>query len=169
MPRITRKKSADSALLSSADVPSDAGHQAFMERAIGLAERAAASGEVPVGAVVVLEGVVIGSGFNQPIASHDPSAHAEILALREAAASAGNYRLVDAVVYVTLEPCAMCLAALEHARVAQVVYGCAESKFGAIESAAAPDVSARFITVSGVLAKECSEIMTRFFEQRRRS
>jgi tRNA(adenine34) deaminase len=101
-----------------------------MRLAMALAEQAAQAGEVPVGAVVVKDGVVIGRGSNAPIAKHDPSAHAEILALREAAQHLGNYRLVDCTLYVTLEPCAMCSGAIQHARIARLVFGAKDSKTG---------------------------------------
>jgi tRNA(adenine34) deaminase len=109
-------------------------HETFMREALALARASAAAGEVPVGAVVVLDGDVIGRGRNQPIGAHDPTAHAEVLALRDAAARVGNYRLPGATLYVTLEPCLMCVGALAHARVATVVYGATEPKAGAMES-----------------------------------
>jgi tRNA(adenine34) deaminase len=109
-------------------------HELFMRRALVLAGEAAQSGEVPVGAVVVVDGAIVGEGFNQPIASHDPTAHAEIVALRAAAQALGNYRLTGATLYVTVEPCLMCVGALVHARIGVVVYGAAEPKAGAIES-----------------------------------
>ena len=105
-----------------------------MRRALVLAGEAAQAGEVPVGAVVVVDGAIVGEGFNQPIAAHDPTAHAEIVALRAAAQALGNYRLTGATLYVTVEPCLMCVGALVHARISVVVYGAAEPKAGAIES-----------------------------------
>src|SRR5690554_300266 len=107
-------------------------HEHWMRQALALAARAEEQGEVPVGAVLVREGGVLGEGFNQPISSHDPTAHAEITALRDAARRAGNYRLPDSTLYVTIEPCAMCCGALVHARVAKVVFGAREPKAGAV-------------------------------------
>ena len=107
----------------------------FMRAALDLAREASARGEVPVGAVVVLSGAIAGRGFNQPIGTHDPTAHAEIVALRDAACGVGNYRLTGATLYVTIEPCQMCVGAMIHARVGRVVYGAREPKAGAIESA----------------------------------
>src|SRR6185503_12408877 len=113
----------------------DAGQSViFMREALRLAAEAAAAGEVPVGAVVVKEGRVIGRGFNRPISSADPTAHAEIVALREAAAAEGNYRLPGCELYVTLEPCAMCVGAMVHARIARIVYGARDPKTGACGS-----------------------------------
>ncbi|MHC3973888.1 nucleoside deaminase, partial [Pseudomonas aeruginosa] len=106
----------------------------FMREALAEAEKAAALGEVPVGAVLVREGEIIGRGFNRPISSHDPSAHAEMLAIRMAAAEAGNYRLPGSTLYVTLEPCSMCSGLLVHARIQRLVYGTVEPKSGAVES-----------------------------------
>ena len=105
-----------------------------MRAALELARTASRHGEVPVGAVVVKDGVIVGEGFNQPIGAHDPTAHAEIVAIRDAAARAGNYRLSGATLYVTVEPCLMCVGALVHARIGTLVYGAAEPKAGAIES-----------------------------------
>src|SRR6187397_3423747 len=110
------------------------GHERFMQAALGLAGEAALAGEVPVGAVVVADGEVIGRGFNRPISTHDPTAHAEIVALREAAAASGNYRLTGAALYVTVEPCLMCVGAMVHARIGTLVYGAPEPKAGAIAS-----------------------------------
>jgi tRNA(adenine34) deaminase len=143
-----------------------------MRRALDLAERAAAEGEVPVGAVLVRDGEIIGEGWNCPIGTHDPSAHAEIQALRDAGARVGNYRLPDTTLYVTLEPCPMCAAALVHARVRRVVYGAADPKGGACGSVfdLLPS-DARFnhaTQVTGrVLAEECSERLRAFFRERR--
>ena len=142
-----------------------------MRAALELAGEAAALGEVPVGAVVVKDGEIIGRGFNRPISSADPTAHAEIVALREAAARAGNYRLPGCDLYVTLEPCAMCVGAMVHARVARVVYGAADPKTGACGSIVdLPALSTfnhhgRF--EGGVLERECGEILKRFFAERR--
>src|SRR4051812_24074269 len=109
-------------------------HAHFMRQALALAEEAARAGEVPVGAVIVKNDAVIGRGFNRPITSHDPTAHAEIVALRDAADRAANYRLPGATLYVTIEPCLMCVGAIVHARIATVVFGAAEPKAGAMES-----------------------------------
>lgn len=146
-------------------------HETFMREALALARASAAAGEVPVGAVVVLDGDVIGRGRNQPIGAHDPTAHAEVLALRDAAARVGNYRLPGATLYVTLEPCLMCVGALAHARVATVVYGATEPKAGAMESTQRahehPALNHRMTVVSGVLAAECREVLQAFFRDRR--
>src|SRR5918996_266676 len=109
-------------------------HDAFMRLALDEARKALDAGEVPVGAVVVIDGAIAGEGFNQPISASDPTAHAEIVALRAAAQGIGNYRLIGAVVYATIEPCQMCVGAMVHARVARLVYGTAEPKAGAVES-----------------------------------
>jgi tRNA(adenine34) deaminase len=143
----------------------------FMREALALAADAAALGEVPVGAVVVKDGVVIGRGFNQPITSNDPTTHAEIVALRDAAKALGNYRLVDCTLYVTLEPCAMCVGAMLHARLARVVWGAPEPKSGACGSVvnlpAEPKLNHHAEFVGGVLAAESGEILKAFFRQRR--
>ena len=143
----------------------------WMQYALALAERAAEAGEVPVGAVVVLDNEVIGEGWNQPISSHDPTAHAEVLALRDAAQKVGNYRLVDADLYVTIEPCTMCAGAMVHARVRRVVYGAAELKSGAAESNGQlleqPWMNHRVEVTAGVLGDQCSERISLFFKQRR--
>jgi tRNA(adenine34) deaminase len=146
-------------------------HLSFMRSALALADEAAANGEVPVGAVVVLNGEVIGRGRNQPIASHDPTAHAEIVALRDAAGRIRNYRLTGATMYVTIEPCVMCVGAMVHARVGTVVYGATEPKAGALESTQRahehPSLNHRMVTVSGVLARECGDRVRKFFQERR--
>ncbi len=146
-------------------------HDNWMREALILAGEAAAAGEVPVGAVVVRDGRVIGRGRNGPVGSHDPTAHAEIAALRDAAASVGNYRLSGATLYVTLEPCVMCVGALVHARVQTVVYGATEPKSGAMESTQRahehPALNHQIRVVSGVLAAECREVLQAFFRQRR--
>ena len=146
-------------------------HETFMREALALADEARLAGEVPVGAVVVAGGTVVGRGFNQPIGRHDPTAHAEIVALRAAASATGNYRLGDATIYVTVEPCLMCVGAMIHARIATLVFGTTEPKAGAIESTQRahehPALNHRLLVVSGVLAAECREVMQRFFEQRR--
>jgi tRNA(adenine34) deaminase len=142
-----------------------------MRSALALALRAERSGEVPVGAVVVHRQAIIGEGWNQPIARHDPCAHAEILALRAAAAALGNYRLESATLYVTLEPCAMCTGALVNARVARVVFGAWDPKAGACGSVfdlpREPKLTHRLDVFGGVLRDECSEVLQRFFRARR--
>ena len=142
-----------------------------MRLALQLAEQAAEAGEVPVGAVVVLDGKVIGQGANAPITGLDPTAHAEVLAIRDAAQKIGNYRLSGATLYVTVEPCSMCAGAIVHSRVARVVYGCTEPKAGVVESAEAffskPFLNHVTTTEGGVLADECSAVMTAFFALRR--
>lgn len=142
-----------------------------MRAALELGREARRQGEVPVGAIVVLDGVVIGEGFNQPIGTHDPTAHAEIVALRDAAKRIGNYRLVGAAVYVTIEPCQMCVGAMIHARIARVVYGTREPKAGAIESAMRahehPSLNHRLEATGGVLESECRALIQEFFADRR--
>jgi tRNA(adenine34) deaminase len=133
--------------------------QAFMRRALELARRAEEEGEVPVGAVVVLDGEVIGEGWNRPIAARDPTAHAEIQALRAAAAASQNYRLTGATLYVTLEPCAMCVGAMFHARVARAVYGATDPKKLVLKNPVQLE--------GGVLAEECGALLTGFFASRR--
>src|SRR5262249_27830371 len=147
------------------------GDEAFMRVALELAQEAANAGEVPVGAVVVRDGEIIGRGFNAPIGQHDPSAHAEIRAMRDAAARTGNYRLVDCRLYVTLEPCAMCAGAIMHARIARVVYGARDPKTGAAGSVvnlfAEPRLNHHCEVDGGLLADECGALLSRFFSERR--
>jgi len=142
-----------------------------MRRALELARRGAALGEVPVGAVVVCAGEVVGEGFNQPITSRDPTAHAEVVAMRAAASRLGNYRLVDCVMYVTLEPCLMCCGALVHARVREVVFGADEPKAGSVRSRLQalelPHLNYRVTARGGVLKEECSRLLSDFFRSRR--
>jgi tRNA(adenine34) deaminase len=137
-------------------------------REAAAAERA---GEVPVGAVVVRAGQIIGRGRNRPIATHDPSAHAEIVALRAAGAAAGNYRLVDAELFVTVEPCLMCVGAIIQARLQRVVFGCADAKAGALGSVVDfshhPGLNHRFAVQAGVCEAEARELLQRFFRARR--
>jgi len=144
---------------------------AYMRRALELARHAEEAGEVPVGALVVLNDEIIGEGWNQPIVAHDPTAHAEIVALRAAAARMRNYRLSDAELYVTLEPCAMCAGAMVHARITRVVYGAADPKSGAAGSVfnllESSIQNHRAQITRGVLAEECGEILRKFFEARR--
>jgi len=136
-----------------------------------LARAAGAAGEVPVGAVVVVAGEVVGRGANQPIRTHDATAHAEIVALRDASARLGNYRLAGATMYVTVEPCAMCVGALVHARVSTVVFGATEPRAGAMESTQRahehPALNHRMTVMSGVRAAECRALMQSFFAARR--
>ena len=144
---------------------------AYMRRALELARHAEEAGEVPVGALVVLNDEIIGEGWNQPIVTHDPTAHAEIVALRAAAARMKNYRIPDAVLYVTLEPCAMCAGAMVHARMARVVYGAADPKSGAAGSVfnllESSTLNHRAQVTRGVLAEECGEMLRKFFAARR--
>jgi tRNA(adenine34) deaminase len=143
----------------------------YMRLAIELAQQAATAGEVPVGAIVVKDGVVIGSGGNSPIDTHDPTAHAEIIALRNAAKNMGNYRLVGCSLYVTLEPCAMCTGAIQHARIARLIFGASDPKTGACGSVvnlmAEPKLNHHTEMFSGVLAQKCSAMLSEFFKQRR--
>lgn len=155
--------------MHSAGVDSD--DDSFLLQALELAREAARAGEVPVGAVVVLGGVVVGRGRNSPIALHDPTAHAEILALREAAASIHNYRLEGATLYTTLEPCVMCAGALVAARVARLVFGSRDLRFGGVRSkfllADSALLNHRLEVTEGVRGAECAELMRGFFESRR--
>jgi tRNA(adenine34) deaminase len=143
----------------------------FMRAAIGQAAMAGAAGEVPVGAVVVVEGEIVGAGYNQPISARDPSAHAEIMALRDAARHQDNYRLPGSTLYVTLEPCAMCSGAIMHARVARVVFGARDPKTGAVGSVvnlfAEDRLNHHARVVGGVLAEECGALLSAFFAGRR--
>ncbi|MBT2987711.1 MAG: tRNA adenosine(34) deaminase TadA [Candidatus Thiodiazotropha sp. (ex Ctena orbiculata)] len=144
----------------------------FMQQALLLAERAESQGEVPVGAVVVLDDQIVGEGWNQPIGRQDPTAHAEIVALRDAAARLGNYRLPDSTLYVTLEPCPMCAGAIVHARVARVVYGANDPKGGAAGSLfdllPTDDRFNHAVTVKGgVLQQRATELLKAFFRRKR--
>lgn len=143
----------------------------FMSRALGLAQQAAAVGEVPVGAVVVKDGEVIGEGYNQPITSCDPTGHAEIIALRNAATALGNYRLSGCDLYVTIEPCTMCVGAMVHARIGKIIFGAREPRAGALESQLRlMDESHYNHSIDwqgGVLAEECGAIMSDFFRAKR--
>ncbi len=143
----------------------------FMRAALELARQAEQAGEVPVGAVVVKNGEIIGRGSNAPIGLHDPSAHAEMLALRDAAQHVGNYRLVDCELYVTLEPCLMCVGAMFHARIARVVYGASDPKTGAAGSVMNLFEEQRLnhhaMVQGGVLAEECGKVLSHFFAARR--
>ena len=130
-----------------------------MRRALELAQRAQAEGEVPIGAVVVMDGEITGEGWNRPIAAHDPTAHAEIQAMRAAAAKVGNYRLTGATLYVTLEPCEMCVGAMFHARIARAVYGAKDPKKLVLKNQVRIE--------GGVMAEECGAILSSFFAARR--
>ena len=146
-------------------------YDAWMAAALEEAARARDAGEVPIGAVVVLDGAIVGRGFNQPITSGDPTAHAEIVAIRQAARDLGNYRLTGACLCVTIEPCLMCVGALVHARIGTLVYGAAEPRTGAVVSTVRgselPGHNHRFEVVSGVREAECRELMQVFFKVRR--
>jgi tRNA(adenine34) deaminase len=143
----------------------------FMREALALARAGAHGGEVPVGAVVVMNGEIAGRGSNAPIARNDPTAHAEILALREAAERTGNYRLDNATIYCTLEPCAMCAGALVHARIRRLVFGARDLRFGGVRSkfqiADSEMLNHRVEVEEGVLGAECVELLRGFFEARR--
>jgi len=145
----------------------------LMAAALDEARRARDAGEVPIGAVVAVADRIVGRGFNQPIGSGDPTAHAEIVAIREAARTVGNYRLTDAILCVTIEPCLMCVGAMVHARVGTLVYGAAEPKSGAVASAVRggelPGLNHRFEMVTGVREDECRALMQAFFRERRSS
>jgi tRNA(adenine34) deaminase len=150
----------------------DAGDDArFMRIALEAAAEAGARGEVPVGAVVVADGAVVGQGFNAPIATHDPSAHAEIAALRDAAARLGNYRLPGCDLYVTLEPCAMCAGAIMQARIRRLVFGAPDPKTGAcggvVNLFAEPRLNHHTLVTGGTLAEECGALLKQFFAGRR--
>jgi tRNA(adenine34) deaminase len=145
-------------------------HQ-FMQQALEQAGLAAVAGEVPVGAVIVRNGEVIARAFNKPITNHDPSAHAEMLALRQAALSAENYRLPDTTLYVTLEPCTMCAGAMLHARIDRIVYGAADPKTGAAGSVldvfSSKQINHQTVIEGGVMAQECGQLLRDFFKERR--
>jgi len=146
-------------------------HDTHMRAALDEARRAFDAGEVPVGAVVVLNGEIVGRGFNQPIGAKDPTAHAEVVALRAAARFVGNYRLVGATLYVTIEPCLMCVGAMVHARVGTLVFGALEPKAGAIVSSCQahelPSLNHRIEVVGGVLEEDCRAVIQEFFQSRR--
>ena len=143
----------------------------FMREALAEAARAEAAGEVPIGAVLVRDETIVARGFNHPISGMDPTAHAEVAVLRQAAAALGNYRLIDTTLYVTLEPCLMCVGALVHARVARVVFGAREPKTGAlgstIDALAISGLNHRFDVTTGVLEEDCRAIVQAFFRLRR--
>jgi tRNA(adenine34) deaminase len=145
---------------------------AFMRAALDLAIQAEACGEVPVGAIVVKDGAIVGRGYNHPISAHDPTAHAEIIAMRDAAQRLQNYRLGGCELYVTLEPCAMCAGAMLHSRIARVIYGASDPKTGACGSVldlfAEPRLNHHAQVTSGVLANDAGSLLQRFFLARRR-
>ena len=143
----------------------------WMQHALGLARHAEAEGEVPVGAVLVRDDRLLAEGWNRPIGSHDPSAHAEVVCLRAAGAAAGNYRLAGSTLYVTLEPCLMCVGAMVHARIERLVYGADDPKSGAVQTVCRalelPGLNHRIEVQGGVLARECGDILREFFRRRR--
>lgn len=151
--------------------PEDTSDARWMSHALELARTAGAAGEVPVGAVLVRGDKIVGEGWNRPVSSHDPTAHAEIVALRQAGERLGNYRLVDTILYVTLEPCVMCAGALVHARVARVVYGAPDPKTGAaggvFDTLIDPRHNHRVDVTAGVLAEESAGLLRQFFRARR--
>lgn len=144
----------------------------WMQVALELAAKAARQDEVPVGAVVVRDNQIVGRGFNQPIGRHDPTAHAEIMALRDAASTLGNYRLPGCTLVVTVEPCTMCAGAIVHARIAQLIFGAREPRAGAVCSSAQvldnSGLNHKVTVVEGVLEKECKALMSAFFKERRK-
>jgi tRNA(adenine34) deaminase len=146
-------------------------HDELMAEALAQARWALTMGEVPIGAVVALNGEIVGRGFNHPIGAIDPTAHAEIAAMREAATRLGNYRLTGATLCVTIEPCLMCVGAMVHARIGALVYGAAEPKSGAIVSTVGavelPGLNHRFQVASGVREEECRSLLVEFFKERR--
>ncbi len=161
-------------LASDSDTPStpqQLADLACMRHALALAQRAAGEGEVPVGAVLVVNSEVIAEGWNRPITLHDPSAHAEMMALRAGAAALGNYRLAGSTLYVTLEPCVMCAGAIIHARVARLVFGARDPKAGAVESVydviARPRLNHVVVWSGGVMETECGALLRDFFRARR--
>lgn len=145
--------------------------QYWMQKAIALAERAKQAAEVPVGAVLVLNDEIIAEGYNCPIATHDPTAHAEIVTLRKGAGAINNYRLVNAALYVTLEPCMMCAGAIVHSRIKRLIYGAADPKAGAIKSMSQSldyaFLNHRVEHAGGILADQCSTLLSEFFRERR--
>lgn len=153
------------------EITDETNHEYWMRQALLLAQEAERRDEVPVGAVVVKDNRIVGRGYNQPISAGDPTAHAEIMALRNAAANLGNYRLPGCTLYVTIEPCTMCAGAMVHARIKQLVYGASEPKSGAIVSNTrlleAAHFNHRIDQVGGVLAAECATLISEFFQRRR--
>ena len=151
----------------------DDNHKYWMEKALELARKAEAAGEVPVGAVLVKDDQLIAEGWNQPITSHDATSHAEIMAMRAAGKSLSNYRLIDTTMYVTLEPCSMCVGAMIHARVSKVVYGASEPRTGALGGAfnllMSNDHNHNFDVISGVMAEESKDMLQSFVQSRRKN
>ena len=145
----------------------------WMEEALREAHRALALGEVPIGAIVVRDGLVVGRGWNRPLADNDPTAHAEVLALREAGRTVGNYRLLDCDLYVTVEPCAMCAGAMTHARIRRLIYGAEDAKAGAVHSMLQvlnhPRLNHKVEVSAGVLAARCVDLVQTFFREKRRA
>jgi len=145
----------------------------WMEEALREAGRALGLGEVPVGAVVVCDGHIVGRGCNRPVSANDPTAHAEILALREAGQAIGNYRLLDCDIYTTVEPCAMCAGAITHARIRRLIYGAEDPKSGAVHSILQvlnhPKLNHKVEVTTGVLAARCMDLLQRFFREKRRT
>lgn len=143
----------------------------YMQAAIQLAQEAASNGEVPVGAIVVKDGEIIGRGCNAPIQLNDPSAHAEMLAIRAAAKSLGNYRLIDCTLYVTLEPCVMCAGVIQHARLSKLIYGASDPKTGVCGSVinlmTEDKLNHHTVVTGGVMAQECGDLLRSFFKERR--
>lgn len=166
--RLSGSESVSSTVNRSAHVSK---HVFWMQHALTLAHKAQSEGEVPVGAVIVKNNELIAEGWNQPIQSHDPTAHAEIIAMRAAAKRLQNYRLTDCTLYVTLEPCAMCVGAMIHARIAHLVFGALDPKAGAVQSATklihASHFNHKISFASGICAEKCSEILKSFFTARR--
>jgi tRNA(adenine34) deaminase len=165
------RESFEAAVLSPSESVWSSADTELMSRAIELARMAEAAGEVPVGAVVVRDGVIVGEGWNRPIGTHDPSAHAEMIAMRAAAAAIENYRLLDTTLYVTLEPCSMCAGAMVHARVKRLVYGATDPRAGAagsvfniVQHAA---LNHRVEMQPGLMAQECASLLRQFFASRR--
>ena len=146
-------------------------HEDLMQAALAQARAGAAAGEVPIGAVLAVDGRIVAAGYNQPISSSDPTAHAEIVVMREASKAAGNYRLTGATLCVTVEPCAMCVGAIVHARIGTLIYGAPEPKTGAVRSTMKllddPSWNHRVIVVSGLMADDCRELLQSFFRARR--
>ncbi len=181
MPDVTPDVTSDAPLIAPAApadrkenfTPQDAMQQSFMQQALAQAQRAFDAGEVPVGAIVVKDGIVIARGYNQPIGQHDPSAHAEMVALRAAALVLGNYRLPGCELYVTLEPCLMCCGAMLHARLARVVFGASDPKTGVGGSVlnlfANEQLNHQTGIAGGVLADDCGALLKRFFAERRKA
>jgi len=154
-----------------ADESAESLDEEFMHAALDLATEAEAAGEVPVGAVIVLDGRIIGQGYNSPVSTHDPTSHAEVLAIRQASKALGNYRLTGSILYVTLEPCPMCAGAIVQARVARLVFGARDLRFGGVRSkfrlADSDLLNHRVEVVEGICAAECLERLQRFFARKR--